>query len=130
MPTRPSSQCRHYGCTTLVSTPGYCKAHTIEAWPTSVEYDKNRPSASARGYDGKWRKARSQFLRANPLCASCLAQGVTTPAIVVDHIIPHRGDMAIFWNVLNWQPLCAHHHNVKTIKETNGALQLEGGWTE
>ncbi|WP_349253802.1 HNH endonuclease signature motif containing protein [Bradyrhizobium sp. CB2312] len=33
------------------------------------------------------------------------------PAVVVDHIKPHRGDRALFWDKGNWQPLCTHHHN-------------------
>lgn len=38
-------------------------------------------------------------------------------ATVVDHIIPHRGDQKLFWDRGNWQPLCEHHHNVKTMTE-------------
>ncbi|WP_256371941.1 hypothetical protein [Roseivivax sp. THAF197b] len=30
---------------------------------------------------------------------------------MVDHVIPHRGDMQLFWDRTNWQALCAHHHN-------------------
>ncbi len=36
---------------------------------------------------------------------------------VVDHIKPHRGDKKLFWDRGNWQPLCEHHHNVKTMTE-------------
>ncbi len=36
---------------------------------------------------------------------------------VVDHIKPHRGDRKLFWDRGNWQPLCEHHHNVKTMTE-------------
>lgn len=38
-------------------------------------------------------------------------------SIVVDHIKPHRGDQKLFWDRRNWQPLCEHHHNVKTMTE-------------
>lgn len=38
-------------------------------------------------------------------------------ATVVDHIVPHRGDQKLFWDRSNWQPLCEHHHNVKTMTE-------------
>ena len=44
-------------------------------------------------------------------------EGKITEAIVVDHIIPHRGDVKLFWDQSNWQPLCEHHHNVKTKTE-------------
>ena len=28
--------------------------------------------------------------------------------------IPHRGDMKLFWDESNWQPLCESCHNQKT----------------
>ena len=37
-------------------------------------------------------------------------------ANVVDHIKPHRGDSALFWNTENWQSLCDKCHNSKTGK--------------
>ncbi|MGM9590559.1 MAG: HNH endonuclease signature motif containing protein, partial [Faecousia sp.] len=40
--------------------------------------------------------------------------GRLTPATVVDHIIPHRGDRKLFWDESNWQPLCKDCHNRKT----------------
>ena len=48
------------------------------------------------------------------LCVSCQAEGKLTAATVVDHIIPHRGDMKLFWDESNWQPLCKEHHDQKT----------------
>jgi 5-methylcytosine-specific restriction endonuclease McrA len=32
-------------------------------------------------------------------------------ATVVDHKRPHHGDKALFWDVSNWQALCAPCHN-------------------
>jgi 5-methylcytosine-specific restriction enzyme A len=58
-----------------------------------------------------WRTARANFLAEHPLCAYCQQQGYSTPATVVDHIIPHKGDLERFWDVGNWQPLCAPHHD-------------------
>ena len=76
--------------------------------------DRMRGGAPERGYDGRWRKARAAFLRRNPLCVECMRKGVLTPATVVDHIIPHRGDKELFWNEENWQPLCKSCHDRKT----------------
>ncbi|TIX60322.1 MAG: HNH endonuclease, partial [Mesorhizobium sp.] len=40
------------------------------------------------------------------------------PANVVDHIKPHRGDMRLFWNRANWQPLCTRcHSSIKQSRE-------------
>lgn len=73
-----------------------------------------RETAAERGYDSKWRDARSRFLRKHPLCAGCMKAGKLMPATVVDHIIPHRGDQVLFWNKENWQPLCKDCHDRKT----------------
>ncbi|CAJ0861953.1 hypothetical protein AMST5_01444 [freshwater sediment metagenome] len=71
-----------------------------------AEHDRRRPSASARGYDSKWRAYREAFLRRHPTCVMCGA-----PATVVDHIEPHKGDKALFWRHDNHQALCATCHN-------------------
>ncbi|MEG0271410.1 MAG: HNH endonuclease signature motif containing protein, partial [Clostridia bacterium] len=66
--------------------------------------------------DSRWRKARTLYLRKHPLCAECRRNGVLTPATVVDHIVPHRGDERLFWDEANWQPLCKTCHDQKTGK--------------
>jgi 5-methylcytosine-specific restriction protein A len=38
-------------------------------------------------------------------------------ATEVDHIIPHKGDMKLFWDSDNWQGLCKSCHSKKTAKE-------------
>jgi 5-methylcytosine-specific restriction protein A len=65
-------------------------------------------------------KARKLFLQINPLCVSCLKEGITRAARVVDHIIPHKGDMKLFWDRSNWQSLCIEDHNKKTATEDGG----------
>lgn len=50
-------------------------------------------------------------------CVKCYEGSHITMATVVDHIKPHRGDQKLFWDRGNWQPLCEHHHNVKTMTE-------------
>lgn len=68
-------------------------------------------TSTQRGYGYKWQRAREQFLRENPLCVVCTAQGIVTVATVVDHITPHRGDQSLFWRRSNWQSLCSTHHS-------------------
>jgi 5-methylcytosine-specific restriction protein A len=51
-----------------------------------------------------------------------MAIGVRRKSEVVDHTVPFRGDMKLFWNVSNWQASCEWHHN--SIKP-----QLEREWT-
>ena len=64
-----------------------------------------------RLYGRRWGKVRARFLAAHPLCAMCQADGKVTEATVVDHITPHRGDPALFWDADNWQPLCKPCHD-------------------
>lgn len=112
MPRIPDHPCAHPGCPNLVPHGvKYCEKHT------SVHKGEDRPRAAERGYDAKWRKARKRFLRKHPLCEECLRQDppVYREATVVDHIIPHRGNPRIFWDSSNWQALCKHHHDVKTM---------------
>lgn len=74
-----------------------------------------------RGYTRRWKKARATFLARNPLCRRHEAKGQTVAASVVDHIIPHRGDMALFWDSENWQALCKPcHDSAKQAEERTG----------
>lgn len=111
MPRSPRVPCKHPGCPNLVE-PGkmYCKEHL----PMHKEY--TRPPQE-RGYTYEWRRASKAYLKEHPLCAECLLNGKLTPATVVDHIIPHRGDRRLFWDKNNWQSLCKPCHDAKTLKE-------------
>lgn len=80
----------------------------------------SRLSALERGYGYRWQQARIQFLAEHPLCRYCEQRGKLTPATVVDHIIPHRGDAGLFWDVGNWQPLCKPCHDSAKAREERG----------
>lgn len=108
MPFKPKVPCKHPGCAALVpSGTKYCEAHR----PLHSEEIR---SAYRRGYDARWRKASKAFLRANPLCVRCVAEGKYVKATVVDHVISHRGDERLFWDQGNWQAMCKQCHDRKT----------------
>lgn len=109
MPFKPLRPCRHPGCPNLCKTGVYCEEHR----PTE-SYDAHRGGAAQRGYGAEWREARKRYLERHPLCVKCREEGRFTPATVVDHVIPHRGDKKLFWDENNWQSLCESHHNRKT----------------
>lgn len=69
-------------------------------------FDKKRPSARERGYDVEWQRESKAYLEQNPTCLRC-----GKPSALVDHIKPHKGDRALFWDRRNWQPLCRPCHN-------------------
>lgn len=70
-----------------------------------------RAKTAERGYGGRWQRERLQYLSQHPLCVTCFAQGCITPATVVDHIKPHKGDPVLMWDRNNWQALCKSHHD-------------------
>ena len=107
MPKAPKRPCRYPGCPNLCDKGVYCSQHM------QFSSDRMRGGAESRGYDARWRKARTAFLQRNPLCNECMKRGKITPATVVDHIIPHRGDRKLFWDESNWQPLCKCCHDRK-----------------
>jgi 5-methylcytosine-specific restriction protein A len=114
MPYRPDHQCNYSGCKRL-TIKRFCSVHAaIEA----QEYEKQRESAAKRGYDHRWHKARCRWLRLYPICVEC-----HRPATVVDHKIPHKGNMVLFWDRSNWQSMCNHCHNVKRQRE---AMEARG----
>ena len=108
MPKAPKRPCRHPGCPNLCDKGVYCSQHMV------FSSDRMRGGADARGYNAEWRRARKAFLQKHPLCAECGKAGKLTPATVVDHIIPHRGNKRLFWDEHNWQPLCKDCHDRKT----------------
>jgi len=88
-------------------------------------YERDRPSAAARGYGWWWRNiiktgVGDRFLRRNPLCAECLRNDRVRAATVVDHIIPHKGDERLKRDTGNMQSLCEGCHNAKSARERGG----------
>ena len=113
MPISAPKPCTHPGCPVLVKS-GRCEKHQKHKRELA---DRDRGNSAARGYGRRWRKARLSFLKMRPLCVRCQAVGKIEPATVVDHIKPHRGDKALFWDVDNWQALCKPCHDNKTATE-------------
>ncbi|MEE5994204.1 MAG: HNH endonuclease signature motif containing protein [Oscillospiraceae bacterium] len=108
MPMKSKKPCRHPNCPNLTDGQ-YCEQHK-HLYP-------DRPSASKRGYGSKWQRISKAYLRKHPLCVKCLSEGRFTPAEVVDHVIPHRGDSLLMWDESNFQALCKIHHDRKTGNE-------------
>ena len=87
-----------------------------------VRLDGRRPSPALRGYGPRWRAARMRFLQEHQQCSACGAR-----AVVVDHVVPHRGDPVLFWDRSNWQALCLRCHNAKTAREVAGRRAVGRG---
>jgi len=105
--------CTYPGCGALTSG-ARCDRHQQAA---RREADAHRPNAGQRGYNSRWRRYREGFLSGNPLCAECARFDRIEAAVVVDHVVPHRGDQALFWAASNHQPLCLSCHGAKSQAE-------------
>lgn len=120
MPTIAAKPCRNCGILVRDGTT-YCQAHKRVV---RQQGEEKRESSTRRGYGYKWQQAREQFLREHPLCEcpDCQTGKVrVTPATVVDHIVPHKGDMKRFWDRKNWQAMAKRCHDKKTARD-------DGGW--
>lgn len=113
MARRGPVPCSEPGCPELVPYgTKYCDKH-------KALHVGDRKSAASRGYNSRWQKARRLFLQKpeNVFCVECKKQGILKRAIVVDHIVPHRGNQKLFWDESNWQALCKTCHDKKTMTE-------------
>lgn len=102
----PFAAPRVCACGKLIASDRRCSCEIRRDRERKARHDQNRPTAPERGYGGKWREARTAYLVKHPTCTMC-----EQPATVVDHVIPHKGNMRLFWDRSNWQALCQHHHN-------------------
>lgn len=100
--------------------PQGCKACPDCYREYKKKIEETRPNRIERGYDQKWVNYSKQYLKVNPFCVRCLEDGVYTPSAVTDHIIPHRQDKDLFWDISNHQALCKSCHDRKTAKEDGG----------
>ena len=70
-----------------------------------------------------WKRKRLAQLQAEPLCRYCKAAGKITMATVADHIVPHRGNVELFYYG-RLQSLCAQcHSGAKQELELTGKLR-------
>lgn len=112
--------CTHQGCGELVYGGSLCPAHSIQR---KRSVDARRGSATERGYDHRWRIAVQLWRAEDPernLCVDCRAAGRLVYGRQTDHVLPHKGDMTLFWHRENWQALCDMHHSSKTSTEDGG----------
>lgn len=96
--------CSFPGCGETVTESNYCEKHQ----PRRLA-DSNRHGATFRGYGYAWSRLAKAYMKANPLCEACLELGLTTPAVLVHHILPldHGGEL-LSWD--NLRALCSSCH--------------------
>ncbi|MFZ6762224.1 HNH endonuclease signature motif containing protein [Pseudoroseomonas sp. WGS1072] len=76
--------------------------------------DRQRGSASARGYDTAWRRLRLTVLAEEPLCRFCRERGLVTAATEIDHITPIAARPELRLARANLRALCRPCHAALT----------------
>ena len=115
MPKRPCA--RFPQCAKLVERKGLCEDCEAKRPPVVKPW--------AHLYNYRWQVESRQFREReeNAVCGG-YPKGVHGEVIVattdVDHVRPHRGDRALFWDKGNWQALCHVCHSSKTVREDGG----------
>lgn len=128
MPNRSKKPCSHPRCPKLV--PGgqtYCDEHQKEeSSRRNEQYDRyERDEKLSKFYSSaRWQKVRKKQLKQQPLCESCLEEGRTEQADVVDHIVPVKVDWSLRLRLDNLQSLCRSHHQKKSAKDREKYDQL------
>lgn len=116
MAQRPKRPCAHTGCKNLVRDTRYCDDHSEQA----KRYDRERGSATARGYGKAWQYLRKEILlRDSYTCQHCgCFVGLRKGDAHVDHITSkERGGSD---EPENLQVLCRSCHSAKTVLEDGG----------
>ena len=112
MTKKPLRPCRYLGCYRLTSD-GYCPEHQAK--------DRRSPEAASWRWMYRtklWRdELRPGQLLREPFCRECAKKGRRTKGTDVDHVVPHRGDWAVFSDSGNLQTLCHRCHSRKTMAE-------------
>jgi 5-methylcytosine-specific restriction protein A len=120
MPRKPKKPCKYQGCPKL--TEGlFCDDHKQKE---SRRYNKYRrdPDSNKR-YGTQWRKIRTRYITANPLCEICRESGRLTPADTVHHRIPLADGGTNEWG--NLQALCSPCHSRIHMTELNQSRVFE-----
>lgn len=119
--------------------PGYTACAIIGSWCVACVAltmgRADRRSAEAAQYrklykTARWIRLRQWILDRDPLCRYCMQDEIVEEAEVVDHIKPHKGDLDLFWNPDNLQPLCRACHDGRKQREDRGTYIAFGpdGW--
>lgn len=110
MPSKSKKPCAQFGCAALVEIgTSYCTKHKREKYKQYIKSDYQKLYNCHR-----WVKLRKGFLLKNPFCVICGRTGFVSKSTTVDHMVDHKGDLTLFWDVDNMQALCTPCHNRKT----------------
>lgn len=133
MPTAPDKACLVCG---RPSPESYCPEHrqTNPGAQVRAESDRYRAQQAYRKLyqtTGWKQNVRPFVLNRDPLCTLqittiCKARG-GDPSTVVDHIVDHKGDPKLFYDVKNCRGVCKPCHDERTGGEHGFQAKKPGG---
>lgn len=110
--------CKKCGCgRTAIPGKNYCNKHSqLEGTQQKKVFTKRGKSSEWHNLYNtqEWKRRSKAFLARYPTCFIC-----GKPAKIADHIQPHRGDLNLFYDESNLQPMCWSCHSRKTFAENN-----------
>lgn len=101
-------------CGMLIPEGSYCKKHLPaceekkELYAKAVKYNAGLYNTT------RWRKFRAEVIRQNPFCVCCGRRD----KLQVHHIIPPKGNEALFFDLRNVEVVCIYCHAHITNRET------------
>ena len=107
MPYAPPKECLSYPCPNDAVTDGRCAEHARGQERTRYNADTRKWYSTTA-----WQLLRALTLEKQPICVECS----TNASTICDHITPHRGDYALFFNAANLQGMCKDCHGRKTAR--------------
>lgn len=111
MPHKALHPCGHPGCPRLIEAgKKYCEEHRVEHRDEEIRPGRKNGNLYNTA---RWQKLRRVVIAAHPVCQVCGKAAADT----VDHIVPHRGNPDLFWDIGNLQALCKQCHDKKTWTE-------------
>ena len=83
MPRKPKKPCKYPGCARLTNG-NYCEEHARMARQNYERYLRGYDSGER--YGRAWRKIRTRYIAAHPLCEKCAEAGKYVKAALVHHL--------------------------------------------
>ncbi|MCK5604813.1 HNH endonuclease [Candidatus Pacearchaeota archaeon] len=118
MPHKPARPCKNPHCRNTTTRPsGYCLPCENRSKTIKFKPKRERATTDHLYSTRRWRATRELHLSTEPLCRPCKKEGRLVPAVLVDHIKPHKGDEELFWDESNRQSMCDLCHRQKSARE-------------
>lgn len=111
-------RCKFPNCGELLGSAGFCAAHAEYGRRLEEERKRRAFADASRANEplyrtARWRNLRKAAIARNKKCSVCGKTGELT----VHHIVPPRGNIALFFCAENLAVICRDCHRTETARE-------------